>query len=49
MNGELAQAIALAAHGSAWLRAPGSAPPDLSTSSTFGYVHEFMQRRRILG
>ena len=38
MNGELAQAIALAAHGSVWLRDPSSDPPDLSTSSTFDYV-----------
>ena len=38
MNGELAQAIALAAHGSVWLRDPNEGPPDLSTSSTFDYV-----------
>ena len=38
MNGELAQAIALAAHASVWLRDPVGEPPDLSTSSTFDYV-----------
>lgn len=40
MNGELAQAIALAAHGSAWLGGrTGPAPPPLETSnSTFQFV-----------
>jgi hypothetical protein len=42
VNGELAQTMALAAHGSAWLlRDDASTPPDLLTSnSTFQYVHQ---------
>ena len=38
MNGELAQAIALAAHGSAWLREPSGPAPGLESASTFDYV-----------
>ena len=39
MNGELAQVIALAAHGSAWLARPLSDPPRLEPdNSTFKYV-----------
>lgn len=41
MNGELAQLIAVAAHGSAWLAGrTGEEPPDLEGgNSTFEYVH----------
>jgi hypothetical protein len=39
MNGELAQVIALATHGTAWLRNPEGRPPALdTTSSTFKFV-----------
>jgi hypothetical protein len=40
VNGELAQTMALAAHGSAWLaRADGTPPPDLlASNSSFRYV-----------
>jgi len=38
VNGELAQAIALAAHGNGWLRTGSGPPPDLASSSTFEYV-----------
>jgi len=38
VNGELAQAIALAAHGNVWLRNGSGPPPDLVSSSTFEYV-----------
>lgn len=39
MNGELANAIALALHGTAWLRSPSAPPPDLEgLNSTFQYI-----------
>lgn len=39
MNGELAQVICLAAHGTKWLRDPSGPPPPLEeTSSTFKFV-----------
>ena len=50
MNGELAQAIALAAHGSSWLHDPSNAAPDLASSSTFDYVQSisFVLDRRVI-
>lgn len=53
MNGELAQVIALATHGTAWLRGPEAPPPRLdTTNSTFKFVHstEFAieEQRRLL-
>ncbi|ASR55458.1 hypothetical protein ACT17Q_02965 [Cellulomonas sp. CW35] len=42
MNGELANVIALALHGSAWLADPSGPPPELErTSSTFQFVGAF--------
>ena len=51
MNGELAQAIALATHGSAWLRDPTRSrpPPELDrTNTTFQFVRSvsFVEKRR---
>lgn len=40
MNGELAQVIALVAHGNAFLTHAGAVPIDLSVNSTFQYVNE---------
>jgi hypothetical protein len=44
VNGELAQTMALAAHGSAWLAlGDGAPPPDLlATNSTFRYVRQVL-------
>jgi len=50
LNGELAQAIALATHGSVWLRESLRPAPDLGSSSTFDYVQSItfvLERREI--
>jgi hypothetical protein len=49
MDGTLAQLAALVSHGSAWLREPVSAPPDLRASSTFRYVRSVRLELRSRG